>query len=37
MYYERGRIMFSDRVSAHYMRIDILKQHLNLYLPKVFP
>lgn len=36
MYQQRVRIMFSDRVSAHYMRIDILKQqHLDL-CPKIF-
>lgn len=33
--HERGRIMFSERVSAHYMRMDILKQQLDL--PKIFP
>ena len=37
MYYERVRIMFSDRISAHYMRIDILQQqHLDLHYAQDF-
>lgn len=36
MYQERGRLGFSERVSAHFMEMDILKEGLELYYAQDF-